>query len=117
MFFGQCNALATFQNIMNNIFSEYLYGFLIIYMDDCLVFTKRLTIPEHMKKVCQVLQKMRENNLYLKISKCEFAKSEVKFLGWKVSKDGWCKEAILAGCILVSFLLFCLYKQIVAAHS
>ena len=43
MFFGQCNAPATFQNMMNDFFGEFLYGFLIIYMDDCLVFTKRLT--------------------------------------------------------------------------
>src|SRR5438309_647601 len=73
MFFGQCNALATFQNMMNNVFEEYLFGFLIIYMDNCLVATKRIPRNEHMEKVHLVLQKMRENNLYLQISKCEFA--------------------------------------------
>src|SRR5947209_7425375 len=88
MFFGQCNAPVTFQNMMNNVFGEYLYGFLIIYMDDCLIFTKRLTCGEHMKKVWLILQKMCENNLYLKLGKCEFAKEEIKFLGWKVNKDG-----------------------------
>src|SRR5437660_652752 len=88
MFFGQCNAPATFQNMMNDVFVEFLYGFLIIYMDDCLVFTKRLTRGEHMQKVHQILQKMRENDLYLKIGKCEFAKPEMEFLGWIVDKNG-----------------------------
>src|SRR5437660_2493124 len=88
MFFGQCNALATFQNMINDVFEEFLYGFLIIYMDDCLVFTKRLTRGEHMEKVKQILQKMRKNDLYLKIGKCEFVKSEMEFLRWIVDKNG-----------------------------
>src|SRR5438309_10323871 len=87
MFFDQCNAPVTFQNMMNNVFGEFLYGFLIIYMDDCLMFTKRLTRGEHMEKVKQILQKMRKNDLYLKIGKCEFAKPEMKFLGWIVDKN------------------------------
>src|SRR5437588_10607930 len=74
--------------MMNDIFGEFLYGFLIIYMDDCLVFTKRLTQGEHMEKVKQIIQKMRENNLYLKIGKCKFAKPEMEFLGWIVDKNG-----------------------------
>src|SRR5438445_4463374 len=57
-------------------------------MDDCLVFTKRLTRGEHMEKVKQILQKMRENDLYLKIRKCKFTKPEMEFLGWIVDKDG-----------------------------
>src|SRR5437588_11730692 len=74
--------------MMNDVFGEFLYGFLITYMDDCLVFTKRLTRGEHMEKVKQILQKMRENNLYLKIEKCEFAKPEMEFLRWVVDKNG-----------------------------
>src|SRR5438445_11457903 len=88
MFFGQCNALATFQNIMNDVFEEYLFGFLIIYMDDCLVVTKKIMQKEHMEKVCLVLQKMGENNLFLKLSKCEFVQKEIEFLGWRVSEHG-----------------------------
>src|SRR5437660_463307 len=88
MFFGQCNTPETFQNMMNDVFGEFLYRFLIIYMDDCLVFTKRLTRGEHMEKVRQILQKMRENDLYLKIGKCEFVKPEMEFLGWIVDKHG-----------------------------
>ena len=41
-----------------------------------------------MEKVKQILQKMRENDLYLKIGKCEFAKPEMEFLGWIVDKNG-----------------------------
>ena len=88
MFFGQCNALATFQNMMNDVFEEYLYGFLIIYMDDCLVATKKIMCGEHMEKVHLVLQKMRENDLYLKIGKCEFAKPKMEFLRWIVDRNG-----------------------------
>ena len=73
---------------MNDVFGEYLYDVLIIYMDDCLVFIKRLTCGEHMEKVQLILQKMCNNNLYLKLGKYEFTKEEIEFLGWKVNKDG-----------------------------
>ena len=73
--------------MMNNILGEYLYRFLIIYMDDCLMFTKRLTHGKHMKKVHLILQKMRENNLYLKLGKCKFTKEEIEFLGWRVNTN------------------------------
>src|SRR5437588_6036350 len=59
-----------------------------IYIDDLLVFTKQLTREEHAIKVCIVLQKLRENNLFLKPSKCKFFKDKIKFLEMTVSKDG-----------------------------
>ena len=84
--FGLCNAPGTFQHYMNNTFREFLDKFLVIYLDDFLVYSDNL--KEHKKHVRQVMQRLREAGLYLKQSKCEFHKEEVEFLGFIVGKDG-----------------------------
>ena len=71
--------------MMNDIFNEYLDGFLIVYLDDILIFSKNM--DDHLKHLDIVLQKLREHKLYAKLSKCEFGKrSELEFLGHVVSK-------------------------------
>ncbi|CDO74260.1 hypothetical protein BN946_scf184642.g5 [Trametes cinnabarina] len=80
MFFGLCNAPATFQAMMNDIFRDFLAeGWMIIYMDDILLFSDNL--DDMHKHTTQVLQRLQENDLYLKGEKCEFDKQEVEFLG------------------------------------
>ncbi|CDO76040.1 hypothetical protein BN946_scf184891.g3 [Trametes cinnabarina] len=80
MFFGLCNAPATFQAMMNDIFRDFLAeGWMIIYMDDILLFSDNL--DDMHKHTTQVLQHLQENDLYLKGEKCEFDKQEVEFLG------------------------------------
>ena len=70
MFFGLCNSPATFQAMMNNILKDKLSeGWVIVYMDDILIFSKTKEKLEEMTK--KVLQRLRENDLYLKPSKCE----------------------------------------------
>ena len=83
--FGLCNAPGTFQHHMNNTFRDYLDDFLANYMDDLLVYSK--TLKEHKIHVRKVLQRLQEKELYLKPSKCEFHKSEVKFLGYIISEN------------------------------
>ena len=80
MFFGLCNSPATFQAMMNNILKDELNkGWVIVYMDDILIFLKTKEKLEEMTK--RVLQQLRENDLYLKPGKCEFCKTRIKYLG------------------------------------
>ena len=81
MFFGLCNAPATFQAFVNNIFRDLIgLGKIVIYLDDILIFVDDL--EEHRRLVKQVFQILKDNKLYLKPSKCEFEVSTVKFLGY-----------------------------------
>jgi len=86
MFFGLYNSLATFQNMMNDIFRDMLdEGWIVIYMDDILIF---LVDPEeHRKWRLQVLERLREHDLYLKAEKCKFDIQEVEFLGLIMKPD------------------------------
>ena len=84
--FGLCNAPATFMNLMNSIMHEYLDKFVIVFLDDILIYSK--TLQEHENHLEKVLIKLREEKLYGKLSKTELVKEEVGFLGHIVNKDG-----------------------------
>ena len=85
MFFGLTNSPATFQTMMNDIFKdEIARGFVVIYLDDILIFSNDL--EEHHRRTRLVLQKLRENKLYLKPDKCEFDKLETEYLGMIISQ-------------------------------
>ena len=72
--------------LMNDIFREYLDRFVIVYIDDILVYSKNL--QDHLLHLEQVLQKLQQHRLFGKLSKCEFAKEAVDFLGHVVSSLG-----------------------------
>lgn len=82
--FGLTNAPPTFMRAMHNIFHELLDKSVILYLDDILVFSK--THEEHIIHLRQVFQKFRDNQLYAKLSKCEFMLKEISFLGHVLSK-------------------------------
>ena len=83
---GLCNAPASFQHFLNDIFSELIGENLSIYIDDILIYAKDLeTLRDITKRSFNIL---RENNLYLKATKCEFEKSQMGFLGYIVSSEG-----------------------------
>ena len=84
--FGLTNAPATFQATMNRIFRHVIGKFVLVYLDDILVFSK--TPGEHVDHLRQVLQILRDNQFYAKQSKCSFAKPKVDFLGHVISKEG-----------------------------
>ncbi|WVZ51471.1 LOW QUALITY PROTEIN: hypothetical protein U9M48_002616 [Paspalum notatum var. saurae] len=86
MSFGLTNAPAYFMYLMNKVFMEYLDKFVVVFIDDILVFSTNE--EEHEKHLRMVLQKLRENQLYAKLSKCEFWLLEVSFLGHIISKGG-----------------------------
>ncbi|GLI63416.1 hypothetical protein VaNZ11_006384 [Volvox africanus] len=83
--FGLTNAPATFQRLMNDIFRPYLDTFVLIYLDDILIYSK--TEDEHAQHLETVLQVLREHQLYAKASKCAFGTTKIDFLGHIVSKD------------------------------
>jgi len=84
--FGLTNAPATFMHLMQSIFGTHLDDFVIVFLDDILIFSK--TLQEHQKHVRKVLELLRENKLYAKMSKCEFFKEEISFLGHVVNSEG-----------------------------
>ena len=87
MFFRLTNSPATFQTMMNDIFREEIAeGWVIIYMDDILVFTKDK--EEHQEQVKRILEKLRKHQLSLKAEKCYFKKMEIKFLGLIITETG-----------------------------
>lgn len=83
---GLANSPATFQAAMNTIFSDYLHDFVVVYLDDILIFSKNE--DDHFKHMTLVLDKLREHNLYANAKKCEFLTPELEFLGHIVGKDG-----------------------------
>src|SRR5277367_6674961 len=86
MFFGMCNSPATFQSMMDSIFAQEIGGNLvIIYMDNILIFAP--TLEDLAKSEQIILQKLRDNDLYLKPKKCKFRKLKVEYLGM-VIKEG-----------------------------
>jgi hypothetical protein len=86
MGFGLCSAPATFQAFVNDILRDHLDQFLVVYLDDILIFSN--TQEEHDQHVRIVLQKLQNAHLSLKIEKCEFDVTRVSFLGFIVSTDG-----------------------------
>jgi hypothetical protein len=86
MIFGLTNAPAYFMNLMNKVFMEYLDRFVVVFIDDILIYSK--TESDHEEHIRLVLQKLRDNQLYAKFSKCEFWIGEVPFLGHIISNGG-----------------------------
>nr|XP_027090296.1 uncharacterized protein LOC113711331 [Coffea arabica] len=84
--FGLTNAPAAFMDLMQRIFKKYLDQFVVVFIDDILIYSK--TREEHAKHLEVVLQILREHKLYAKFSKCEFWLTEISFLGHRVSEDG-----------------------------
>jgi hypothetical protein len=77
---------AYFMYLMNKVFMEYLDKFVVVFIDDILIFSKNE--EDHDKHLRMVLQKLRENQVYAKLKKCEFWLKEVSFLGHIISEGG-----------------------------
>ena len=86
MFFGMCNFPATFQSMMDSIFIEEIEeGVTIVHMDDILTYATTLELLEKYTK--RVLQKLWDNDLFLKAKKCEFNKTKMEYLGLVVKEE------------------------------
>jgi hypothetical protein len=86
MSFGLTNAPAYFMNLMNKVFMEYLDRFVVVFIDDILIYSK--SDSDHEEHLRSVLQKLWDNQLYAKFSKCEFWIDKVPFLGHIISNGG-----------------------------
>ena len=84
--FGLTNAPTTFMDLMNRVFQPYLDRFVIVFIDDILVYSG--CSEEHSEHLRIVLQTLRERQLYAKLSKCQFWLDRVAFLGHVISVEG-----------------------------
>ncbi|GBG76066.1 hypothetical protein CBR_g21306 [Chara braunii] len=80
------NVPATFQRAMNDIFRDILEQYVLVYLDDILVYSR--TLEEHLRRLHDVLDRLRRHGFYAKLSKCRFAQHKVDFLGHYVSDQG-----------------------------
>jgi hypothetical protein len=76
----------TFMYMMNKVFIEYLDKFVMVFIDDILIYSRNE--EEHEGHLCLVLQKLQDHKLYAKLSKCEFWLKQVAFLGHVISNGG-----------------------------
>jgi hypothetical protein len=86
MSFGLTNVPAYFMYLMNSVFMDYLDKSVVVFIDDILIYSKNE--QEHEKHLRKVFQRLRDCQLYAKLSKCEFWISEVMFLGHIINQEG-----------------------------
>jgi hypothetical protein len=86
MSFGLTNAPAYFMYLMNSVFMDYLDKFVVVFIDDILVYSQNE--QEHEEHLRKVLQRLRDCQLYAKLSKCEFWINEILFLGHIINREG-----------------------------
>ena len=83
---GFCNAPATFQTLLNQIFWDCMDDFGFIFMDDLLIFSK--SVKDHYEHSKTVLRRLLQHELYVGNNNCDLFKSETEFLGLKVNSEG-----------------------------
>lgn len=83
---GLCNAPATFQSLTNEIFYDYMDDFIVVYIDELLVFSKNE--EQHIHHLQLVLERLKRHSLYVGRKKCEFMTNSIEFLGLQVSEKG-----------------------------
>jgi len=84
--FGLLNALAAFQRFMNEVFGDLLDVYVVVYLDDILIYSNNL--KDHRGHVEEVLRRLRAHKLYASPTKCAFHKDSVEFLGFILSPKG-----------------------------
>lgn len=84
--FDLTNAPATFQCIMNQVLQPFLRKFVLVFLDDILIYSR--SKEEHLQHLQQVLETLRANQLHLKASKCTFAQTSLEYLGHIISDQG-----------------------------
>ena len=83
--FGLTNAPGFFMTLMNEVFSDYIDKFMIVYLDDILIYSRNW--EEHLRHIKLVLQRLRKHKLYGKLTKCIFGVQEVEYLGFILKTD------------------------------
>jgi len=87
MFFGMTNSPPTFQNMMNDVLKDMIdKGIVIVFIDNILIFME--DEEHHDEIVEEVFKRLKENDLFLKLEKCEFKKKEIELLGMVIGEKG-----------------------------
>jgi len=86
MLFGLVDAPSVFQHLMNKIFSDLLDIYMIVYLNNILIYSDNMI--DHRKHVKEVLRRLQKNNLYVSLAKCIFYQDKIKFLGFVLDSDG-----------------------------
>jgi hypothetical protein len=84
--FGLTNAPATFMRMMDNILRLFTNTFVVVYLDDILIYNK--SWEEHLQHIQQVLHTLRQHKLYVNLEKCSFGMDRVHYLGYIVDQHG-----------------------------
>ncbi len=84
--FGLANSPSVFQSFINDVFRDMLNRWVIVYIDDILIYST--TLKDHIKQVRAVLRRLIDHQLYAKAEKCEFHQESVSFLGYVISSGG-----------------------------
>ncbi len=84
--FGLSNSQSAFQAFMNDVFRDMLNQWVIVYIDDILIYSE--TYEEHVRQVRAVLKRLLQHQLYAKAEKCEFHQETISFLGYVISSGG-----------------------------
>ncbi len=82
--FGLKNILTLFQRMINHILQKYLDDFVIVYLNNIIIYSK--TFEEHVKHITKVLEKLKEAKLMIKLRKCKFFEADILFLGHIVGR-------------------------------
>ena len=83
--FGLTNAPTTFCNLVNDVLFDFLDSFVVVYLDDIVIYSP--TLEDHLVPLKNVFDRLRQNQLYVKKEKCKFAQTEIKFMGHLISKS------------------------------
>ena len=84
--FGITEAPTVFMCLMNNVLHKYLNKFVVVFIDDILIYSK--SKEEHEEHLKIVLKVLREHQIYAKFSKCDFFKDKIQYLGHVITKEG-----------------------------
>ena len=84
--FGLTNAPSTFQRMMDVLLAGLKWNSCLVYLDDIVVFSD--SIPQHLKRLDAVLERLEKANLKLKVTKCIFAATRLKILGYELGGEG-----------------------------
>ena len=96
--FGLTNALATFQHFMNDVFMDMVDSFMVIYLDDILIYSNDMA--EHASHICHVLQQLCDYHLHVNLMKLSFHLNSIEYLGFIVSPGGISMDSVKVEAII-----------------